>query len=162
MKSLGWLGSYGFYEAADFTASRAGETGSCEVVRCWMAHHQGMSLLAATNVLCGAAMQRRFHAEPLVQASERLLHEKLPASAPVEWQEEAAAEFETEAGKLRGLPEEISQPIGAVMTASCAQAITLCMRSATAQLRVASVTATAAPEAALELSTPETGRAAHA
>ncbi len=161
MKSLGWLGSYGFYEAADFTASRAGETGSCEVVRCWMAHHQGMSLLAATNVLCGAVMQRRFHAEPLVQASERLLHEKLPASAPVEWQEEAA-EFETEAGKLRQLPEEISQPVGALMTASCAQAITLCMRSATAQLRVASVTATAAPEAALELSTPETGRAAHA
>jgi hypothetical protein len=49
-----------------------------------MAHHQGMCMLAAANVLCDSAMQRRFHAEPRVAANERLLHEKLPRTLPYE------------------------------------------------------------------------------
>jgi cyclic beta-1,2-glucan synthetase len=40
-----------------------------------MAHHQAMSLLAVTNVLCENVVQRWFHANPIVQAAERLLHE---------------------------------------------------------------------------------------
>jgi len=40
-----------------------------------MAHHQGMTLVAAANVLGANAMQRRFHAEPMVAATERLLQE---------------------------------------------------------------------------------------
>ncbi|MGB6483380.1 MAG: glucoamylase family protein [Candidatus Acidiferrales bacterium] len=76
MKEMGWLGAYGFFESADFTTSRVGEGKQYELVHCWMAHHQGMSLVAVVNVLCDAPMQRRFHAEPLVEATERLLHEK--------------------------------------------------------------------------------------
>ena len=49
------------------------------LVREWMAHHQGMSLLAITNLLCDNVVQRWFHANPLVQAAELLLHE-MPAS----------------------------------------------------------------------------------
>ncbi len=78
MKEMGWLGAYGFFESADFTTSRVGEGKQFELVRCWMAHHQGMSLVAVVNVLCDAPMQRRFHAEPLVEATERLLHERFP------------------------------------------------------------------------------------
>jgi hypothetical protein len=49
-----------------------------------MAHHQAMSLVAAVNVLCNSAMQRRFHAEPSVAAIERLLHEKSPRALTYE------------------------------------------------------------------------------
>ena len=84
MKDLGWLGSYGFYEAADFTASRLKPRQKFEIVRCWLAHHQGMTLMAVANVLCNGSSQRRFHAEPLVAATERLLHEKAPRMSQVE------------------------------------------------------------------------------
>lgn len=89
MKEMGWLGAWGFYEAADFTASRVTPGNRCEIVRCWMAHHQGMSLVSATNVLCDSPMHRRFHAEPVVAATERLLHEKLPFMPAVETEDTA-------------------------------------------------------------------------
>jgi cyclic beta-1,2-glucan synthetase len=77
MASMGWFGSHGFYEAADFSApkrkfSRKGH----QIVRCWMAHHQGMSLLALANFLNDNVVQQWFHAERRVQATELLLHEK--------------------------------------------------------------------------------------
>ena len=84
MKDLGWLGSYGFYEAADFTPSRVKPRQKFEVVRCWLAHHQGMSLMAVANVLCNGSSQRRFHAEPMVAATERLLHERAPRLSELE------------------------------------------------------------------------------
>ena len=46
------------------------------LVRSWMAHHQGMSLLAITNLLEDKAFQRWFHSDPRVRATELLLHEK--------------------------------------------------------------------------------------
>jgi hypothetical protein len=84
MRDMGWLGTYGFYEAADFTLSRVSAGGTCETVRCWLAHHQGMSLMSVANVLCNFSIQRRFHAEPKVAATERLLHEKSPRASQVE------------------------------------------------------------------------------
>jgi hypothetical protein len=78
LEAIGLLGPYGFYEAADFTPSRVKPGSTFETVRCWLAHHQGMSLMAVANVLCNASSQRRFHAEPMVAATERLLHEKAP------------------------------------------------------------------------------------
>jgi hypothetical protein len=64
-----------------------------------MAHHQGMSLLAAAELLCGAPLQQAFHAEPQVRATERLLEERVPRtivpdkteSPCVVWPEESAA-----------------------------------------------------------------------
>ena len=43
-----------------------------------MAHHQGMSLMALTNILLEDVMPRRFHAEPKVRAMELLLQERPP------------------------------------------------------------------------------------
>jgi len=71
MTELGWTGPYGFYEAADYTLGA-----EPRLVKSWMAHHQGMSLLALTNLLGGNIFQRWFHANPRVKASELLLHEK--------------------------------------------------------------------------------------
>ncbi len=77
MEALGWFGSYGFYEAADYTISGSRFRPSrCQLVRCWMVHHQGMSLLSMANVLCDNAVQRWFHSDRRVQATELILHEK--------------------------------------------------------------------------------------
>jgi hypothetical protein len=71
MATMNWVGDYGFYEAADYTEDK-----QPRLVRSWMAHHQGMSLLALTNLLHGNIVQRWFHANPRVRATELLLHEK--------------------------------------------------------------------------------------
>jgi hypothetical protein len=87
MKEMGWLGAFGFYEAADFTAPGAKKAEGYELVRCWMAHHQGMIFLSICNLVADSAMQTLFHAEPMVAATERLLHERLARTAPVDRQE---------------------------------------------------------------------------
>src|SRR5882762_1016341 len=77
MADMGWFGSYGFYEAADFTSARRRFwQDRYQLVRCWMVHHQGMSLLALANFLHDNVVQEWFHAERRVQATELLLHEK--------------------------------------------------------------------------------------
>ncbi len=81
MAADGWLSSYGFYEAADYSSSgRHSWRHRHELVRCWMAHHQGMSLLAVANFLHDGVVQRWFHNERRVQATELLLHEKPAAN----------------------------------------------------------------------------------
>jgi cyclic beta-1,2-glucan synthetase len=92
LTELGLLSAYGFYEAVDFTPKRNTEPNGHVVVRNWMAHHQGMSLVAAANVLCGSTMQRRFHAEPRVAAIERLLHERQQRVLPYEEDAELMSE----------------------------------------------------------------------
>ena len=72
MAAMGWVGAYGFYEAADYQKSLK----QPELVREWMAHHQGMSLLAVLNLLHNNIAQEWFHANPNLKASELLLHEK--------------------------------------------------------------------------------------
>ena len=77
MNALGWFGPYGFYEAADYSGSRRLFGGArCELVRSWMVHHQGMSLLSLANFLCDNVVQRWFHSDRRVQATELLLQEK--------------------------------------------------------------------------------------
>jgi cyclic beta-1,2-glucan synthetase len=77
MADLGWFGSHGFYEAADFTSlKRKFWQERYRLVPCWMAHHQGMSLLALANFLNDNVVQKWFHSERRVQATELLLHER--------------------------------------------------------------------------------------
>jgi cyclic beta-1,2-glucan synthetase len=77
MQALGWFGSRGFYESADYTAAGGRfRSTRCQIVRCWMAHHQGMSLLSVANLLCDNVAQRWFHSDRRVQATELLLQEK--------------------------------------------------------------------------------------
>jgi cyclic beta-1,2-glucan synthetase len=77
MQDKRWLGVYGFYEAIDFNPSRRRSwLHRSEVVRCWMAHHQGMSLLSIANFLHDEVVQHWFHSHPRVQATELLLQEK--------------------------------------------------------------------------------------
>ncbi|MDF2440412.1 MAG: cyclic beta,2-glucan synthetase, partial [Abditibacteriota bacterium] len=89
--SIGMRGDYGLYESIDYSrqrlrdddASTKDTTVRGAIVRCFMVHHQGMSLVAIDNFLNNGAMQNRFHADPYVQAAESLLHERIPAAPPV-------------------------------------------------------------------------------
>jgi hypothetical protein len=77
MEAMGWFGAYGFYEAADYSRARTRFRGArYELVRSWMVHHQGMSLLSLGNFLCDSVVQRWFHSDRRVQATELLLQEK--------------------------------------------------------------------------------------
>jgi cyclic beta-1,2-glucan synthetase len=77
------IGKYGFYEAIDYTASRQRRGQSSVVVRSFMAHHQGMTLLSLGSLLLDRPMQKRFESEPLFQATTLLLQERVPkATAP--------------------------------------------------------------------------------
>ena len=78
MELLGSRGEYGFMDAIDFTAARQPRSEKFSVVKNYMAHHQGMALVALCNVLCGLAPQRWFAQTPLVAAYEMLLHERCP------------------------------------------------------------------------------------
>jgi cyclic beta-1,2-glucan synthetase len=80
---MGGAGLYGFYDAVDFTPGRIPQGASFAVVRNYMAHHQGMMLVALDNVLLRGRMQSRFHSHPLVAAAELLLQERVPRSVPV-------------------------------------------------------------------------------
>ncbi|MGE3539676.1 MAG: glucoamylase family protein [Candidatus Tectimicrobiota bacterium] len=71
-------GRYGLYEALDYTATRLPQDTRVAVVRAYMAHHQGMTLVALVNVLHDGVMRTRFHAEPRIQATELLLQERTP------------------------------------------------------------------------------------
>src|SRR5712691_3383323 len=78
LTEAGASGRYGFYEALDYTATRVPEDKHVAVVHAYMAHHQGMSLVAIANVLHEGVMRARFHAAPRMQATELLLQERTP------------------------------------------------------------------------------------
>ena len=78
----GALARFGFYEAIDFTPERLPPNQTRAVIRAFMAHHQGMILVALDNLIHADIMQKRFHAEPLVQATELLLQERIPRGVP--------------------------------------------------------------------------------
>ena len=83
LAAAGASGAYGFYEALDYTAARLPEAAQVAVIRAYMAHHQGMVVVAIANVVHEGAMRARFHAEPSVQATELLLQERTPRDVAV-------------------------------------------------------------------------------
>ena len=83
LQDEGAEGRYGFYEAIDYTADRLPVGTSRVIVKCFMAHHQGMSLLAMTNSLLHNPFPQRFHSEPMVRATELLLQERVPRDSPL-------------------------------------------------------------------------------
>ncbi|HZW72845.1 MAG TPA: glucoamylase family protein, partial [Caldimonas sp.] len=74
----GVFGRYGFYEAVDYTPSRLPRGQASAIVRSYMAHHQGMGLLAIAHLLLDKPMQRWFEADPRLQATLLLLQERVP------------------------------------------------------------------------------------
>ena len=81
LAALGLLGDYGMFEAVDFTAARLPHGRSFALVRSFMAHHQGMSLLGLSHALLQQPMPTRLAGEALFQATALLLQERIPNAA---------------------------------------------------------------------------------
>ncbi|MGL4995744.1 MAG: glucoamylase family protein, partial [Deefgea sp.] len=75
-----FLGQYGFFEAIDYTPVRQRRGQHFAVIHAYMAHHQGMSLLALSHFLLAQPMQRRFMADRLFQSVMLLLQERIPTA----------------------------------------------------------------------------------
>ena len=88
----GRAGTYGFYEAVDYTPSRLPPDETSVTIRSFMAHHQGMSLLALADLLQNHPMQRRFMACPQLKAADLLLQERVPKTAASVFAEDSAPE----------------------------------------------------------------------
>ncbi|MFO8151162.1 MAG: glucoamylase family protein, partial [Trueperaceae bacterium] len=128
---LGALGRYGMIDAVDFgdTASHAAASGPTagtdgdpltpsrpHLVRTYMAHHQGMILVAATNQLLKDRMVERLHAEPQVTSVELLLHERIPIHVPPpkRWRHPEAAAAEPGAPAPGEAPAWTVDPRGGI------------------------------------------------
>lgn len=83
LKKEGAYGLIGFYEAIDYTPTRGRPGSDKTIVKMYMAHHQGMSMLALANVVKDNIIQRLFHSDPMVQACELLLQERIPRGIPI-------------------------------------------------------------------------------
>jgi cyclic beta-1,2-glucan synthetase len=83
LAGIGARGRYGFYEALDYTPARLPEGASVAIVRAFMAHHQGMTIVAIADALLDGVLRARFHLEPMVQATELLLQEGTPRDVAV-------------------------------------------------------------------------------
>ena len=98
LAALGAMGHYGFYEAVDFTPARLPDNEDHVIVRSYMAHHQGMTITAIANTLQNGRLRNLFHTEPMIQAAELLLQERVPrdvATAPPRATEVMVASVET-------------------------------------------------------------------
>ena len=78
LSASGCLGQFGMYEAVDYTAARLRRGEDKAIVRSFMAHHQGMTLLSLSHLLLDQPMPRRFASDPLVQTTLLLLQERVP------------------------------------------------------------------------------------
>ena len=78
LKTAGFEGKYGFYEAIDYTASRLLRKQTSTVIKSFMAHHQGMSFLSLAYLLFDKPMQHRFESDVQVKSTLLLLQERVP------------------------------------------------------------------------------------
>jgi cyclic beta-1,2-glucan synthetase len=78
LQKLGGRGQFGWYEALDFSPLRLPEGVAVVPVRAFMAHHQGMILVAIANVLKDGMFRTCFHSNSVIQATELLLQERTP------------------------------------------------------------------------------------
>jgi cellobiose phosphorylase len=81
LAAAGAEGQFGFHEAIDYTPARQRRGESHALLRSYMAHHQGMSLLALAYLLLDQPMQKRFASDPLFQATLLLLQERIPRAS---------------------------------------------------------------------------------
>ncbi|MCH8534813.1 MAG: glycosyltransferase 36 [Flavobacteriaceae bacterium] len=94
IEKIGGLGVLGFYDAIDFTPSHFSTQVPFKLVKTYMVHHHGMSLIALDNFLNAGAIQKNFHADLSIQSCELLLQERIPRGAPIKEPHPIDAELE--------------------------------------------------------------------
>ena len=78
LAAAGCLGRFGMYEAVDYTPARLRRGETSAIVRSFMAHHQGMTLLSLAHLLLDQPMQARFESVAQFQSTLLLLQERVP------------------------------------------------------------------------------------
>ncbi|TFH49546.1 MAG: cyclic beta 1-2 glucan synthetase, partial [Bacteroidia bacterium] len=96
----GFMGKYGFYEAVDYTPGRVPRGQDHSVIRSFMAHHEGMSLLSMAYLLLDHPMQKRFESDPLFRATLLLLQERIPRATTYFKHTSGFTEVRNQAGEL--------------------------------------------------------------
>jgi len=94
IEKIGGLGLLGFYDAIDFTPSHLTEDVPFKIVKTYMVHHHGMSLIALDNTLNGCSIIANFHADRRIKSCELLLQERIPRGAPIKEPHPIDAELE--------------------------------------------------------------------
>ncbi|MFP3341447.1 glucoamylase family protein [Halomonas sp. SIMBA_159] len=115
LAEMGARGHYGFYEAIDLTRSRLPTGKEGVVVRSYMAHHQGMTIVAIANTLQLGEMRARFHREPMIQATELLLQERIPRDVAIAYPraeevKSTASQVTNDAQAVRRVPTAVNGP----------------------------------------------------
>jgi cyclic beta-1,2-glucan synthetase len=94
IEQVGGLGIFGFYDAIDYTPAHLTEGSTFKLVKTYMVHHHGMSLIAMENVLNGDSTRNSFHADPRIKSCELLLQERIPKGTPIKEPHPIDAELE--------------------------------------------------------------------
>lgn len=81
LRGIGAYGRHGFYEAIDFTRERVGNEG--EIIKSYMAHHVGMSIISATNFCFDNIFVKRFMRDAEMSSVRDLLCESVPTEAGI-------------------------------------------------------------------------------
>ena len=99
LEDAGAMGHYGFFESIDYTTSRLPVEQEKAVIKTYMAHHQGMIMVALANFLGPKSITDRVHNDPRIKSSELLLQEQIPQAKPVEKQKEMQVAARTREAK---------------------------------------------------------------
>jgi len=105
LERFGMTGNCGFYEAIDFTKDRAAR-GGYSIVRSYMAHHVGMSLLACANAVMDDIFVRRFIGDQDMARAIELCYEKAPVAGAV-YETVRENNVPERPGRTRTITEEI-------------------------------------------------------
>ncbi|MGF1669981.1 MAG: GH36-type glycosyl hydrolase domain-containing protein [Balneolaceae bacterium] len=99
IEKMGGLGTFGFFDAVDFSPYRLKESEEYKIVHTYMAHHHGMSLLSLENILNGWKAHHYFHSDLQIKGCDLLLQERIPRGIPVK--EPHPIEVELEPGEQK-------------------------------------------------------------
>ena len=81
---IGAAGTYGYFDALDYTPSRVPEGREFIPVRVYMAHHHGMTIGAIVNALKDDLLAQAVLADKRMRTVALLLQERVPWDAPIE------------------------------------------------------------------------------
>ncbi|HSP40615.1 MAG TPA: glucoamylase family protein, partial [Gillisia sp.] len=94
IEKSGGLGVLGFYDAIDYTPSHLLADEPFKIVKTYMVHHHGMSLIALDNFLNGWTINNNFHADSSIRSCELILQERIPRGVPIKEPHPIDAELE--------------------------------------------------------------------
>lgn len=79
LKKYGAYGKFGFYEAYDFTPGRCSPSG--DLVKSYMSHHVGMSIISCANACFDNIFVERFMSDARMNCAKNLIEERIPVNA---------------------------------------------------------------------------------